>query len=98
VDAMMQSMKANPECEKDGPAWETLRARLLIDRSAIDKIKKHADDARHGKVATINAADHAEVFRLTDEIIRRYLEYLRRGKTPLLSSEFLLLIPAVGQT
>jgi hypothetical protein len=31
------------------------------------------------------------VSRITDEIIRRYLEYLKRGKTTLPSSEFPLL-------
>jgi hypothetical protein len=91
VEAMMQSMKAHPD-DKDGPAWEKLRDRLEIDRSFIDEIKKHAKYPRHGKVTSIDDADRAKVFRLTDQIVRRYLEFLRRRKTPLSASEFPLLV------
>ncbi len=87
VEAMMQSMKADP-IDKDAPAWEMLRDRLQISRSAIDEIKKHSEYPRHGKIASISAADRGKVFRLTDQMIKRYLEYLRRGKAPLFSSEF----------
>src|SRR6266571_6404487 len=48
IEAMMQSMKADPE-DVDGPAWEQLRDRLRIHRSAIDEVKLHADFPRHGK-------------------------------------------------
>jgi hypothetical protein len=87
VEAMMQSMKTDPT-DKDPPAWEVLRKRLQIDRSAIDVIKAHADYPRHGKVSWISDADRAMVFQLTDKIIGRYLRYLERGKTPLPNSEF----------
>ena len=87
VEAMMQSTKAHPD-ERDAVAWKTLRDRLQIDRAFIAEIKKHADYPRHGKVSSINDADRAKVFRLTDQIVRRYLEFLRRGKIPLSASEF----------
>jgi len=88
IEAMMQSMKADPTDKDDDPAWAELRRRLQIDRSAIDAIKAHADYPRHGKVSSISDADRAMVFRLTDKIIARYLEYLERGKTALPNSEF----------
>jgi hypothetical protein len=87
VEAMMQSMKGDPD-DKDGPAWAKLHDRLQIDKSFIDEIKKHGDYPRHGKVSLIDDADRATVFRLTDQIVRRYIEYLRREKTPLSASEF----------
>src|ERR1700730_18766460 len=87
VEAVMQSIKAHPD-ERDAVAWKTLRDRLQIDRAFIAEIKKHADYPRHGKVSSINDADRAKVFRLTDQIVRRYLEFLRRGKIPLSASEF----------
>jgi hypothetical protein len=87
VEAMMQSMKADPD-DKDGPAWEKLRDWLQIDRSFIDEIQKYSNYPRHGKITSINDADRATVFHLTDQIVRRYMEFLRRGKTPLSASEF----------
>jgi hypothetical protein len=93
VEVMMQSMRANPEAKTKAKSgdWARLHNRLQIERSAIDKIKAHADLPRHGIVATITSTDMGTIFWLTDEIIRRYLEYLRRGKKPLSSSEFRLL-------
>ncbi len=87
IETMMQSMKARPD-DKDGPAWDMLRSRLQLTRPAIDAIKGHADYPRHGKVSLIGDADRATVFRLTDQIVKRYLAYLQRGKLPLTSSEF----------
>jgi len=87
VEAVMQSMKAHPD-KRDAVASKTLRDRLQIDRAFIAEIKKYADYPRHGKVSSINDADRAKVFRMTDQIIRRYLEFLRRGKIPLSASEF----------
>jgi hypothetical protein len=95
VEAMMQSMKTGGD-QKDVPAWELLRTRLQVDRSAIDAIKKHADYPRHGKHQPISDADRAKVFRLTDEIVRRFLAYVRRGKIPLALSEFPLFSLATG--
>jgi hypothetical protein len=87
IEAMMQSMKER-EDEGDAPAWKTLRSRLNIDRSAIDAVKTHADDPRHGKASSITDSQRANVFRLTDELIRRYLIYLGNGKKTLPIDQF----------
>jgi hypothetical protein len=87
IEAMMQSMKANQD-EKDGPAWEALRKGLQVSRAALEMIKDHADYPRHGKIKSISDANRAMVFRLTDEIVGRYLAYSSGGKIPLLSSDF----------
>jgi len=87
TEAMMQSMKASPD-DADGPAWELLRERLRIDRSAIDEVKKHADFPRHGKPSEMSDAERAKVFEITDEIIERFLIYLVNGKTALTESDF----------
>lgn len=87
IETMMQSMKANPN-DNDKTSWDLLRRQLQVDRGVIDAIKAYADDPRHGKVSSIRDDERAKVFRLTDEIVRRYLTYLRRGKSALPSSEF----------
>ena len=92
VEAMMQSMKMSQDDKDDGPAWNQLRTRLQVDRSAIDAIKMHADYPRHGKPQSIGDADRIKVFRLTDEIVRQFLPYLRRGKMPLALPEFPLFV------
>jgi hypothetical protein len=87
IEAMMQSMKARAE-DPDGPAWQQLRDRLRIDRSAIDEVKLHADFPRHGKPSGISDAESARVFELTDQIIGRFLVYLANGKAPLTEQDF----------
>ena len=89
IEAMMQSMKTNPDDDKhDARWWNEFMTRLRISRAAKDAIKAHADYPRHGKAKSVSDADRAMVFRLTDEIISRYLAYLRGGKVPLSSSKF----------
>jgi hypothetical protein len=90
VEAMMQSMKTGA-LAKDKAAWEQLNRVLSLDRSASEKIKKQADLPRHGKESSMSDQDRAEVFQLTDEIIRRFLEYIRRDTGPLPESEFPIL-------
>jgi hypothetical protein len=56
IEAMMQSMKG-ADITSDNSAWQQLRDRLRIDRSAIDEIKSHADFPRHGRPSSITDAD-----------------------------------------
>jgi hypothetical protein len=90
VEAMMQSMKT-AEIDKDKQAWERLNQVLCLNRSASETIKRHADFPRHGKPSSMTDDERATVFELTDEIIRRFIEYLRRGKEPLSAEEFPIL-------
>jgi hypothetical protein len=82
LEAMMQSMKEADD-EKDSVAWERLRGRLRMDRSAVDAIKAHADLPRHGRPSQTSDQQRAQLFELTDEIINRFLKYLVNGKSPL---------------
>jgi hypothetical protein len=86
VEAMMQGEKARPE-DKDGPAWERIRAALHLEKSALDFIKGYADWARHGRTGEISDSDRAKLFVLTDEIIARYLRYIVGGRVPLSAAE-----------
>src|SRR5579859_2398642 len=87
VEAMMQSMK-DDAIKTDKQAWEQLNSVLQLERSASEKIKSHADFPRHGKPSSMTDQDRAEVFKLTDEIVYRYLEYLRRDVGPLPIKDF----------
>ncbi len=96
IEAMMQDVKTPDERGKrlsnsqEGVVWERLRNFLHIDRTALNAIKAHANDPRHGRVSQITDAERAKVFTLTDDIIRRYLTFLR-ARTPLSASDFSLL-------
>lgn len=83
----MQSMKTET-IKTDKQAWARLNEVLLLDRSASEKIKAHADHPRHGKPSSITDQERVAVFQLTDEIVYRFLEYLRRDLGPLSSREF----------
>ena len=56
VETMMQSVKTSHAVRNDVAGWEALRGLLQISRSAIDAIKAHANDPRHGKNKTISEA------------------------------------------
>jgi hypothetical protein len=86
-EAMMQSMKT-AQVKTDKQAWEQLNHVLSLDRSASEWIKQHADFPRHGKPSSITEADRLKILDLTDEIVHRYLEYLRRDLGPLPVKEF----------
>jgi hypothetical protein len=90
IEAMMQSMKV-AGITSDKHAWEQFNRSLLLDRSASAKIKSHADFPRHGKPSSMTDQDRVEVFKLTDEIIHRFLEFIRRGTGPLSADEFSVL-------
>lgn len=79
---MMQSMKEK-ENEKDDEAWTKMRDRLRVKRAPIDVVKEHADLPRHGKLSMITDAERVRVFTITDEIVRRFLAYLKNGKQAL---------------
>jgi hypothetical protein len=87
IEAMMQSMKTE-NIERDASGWERLRTDLNVDRGVIDWIENHAHLPRHGKPSGMSDADCVTVFELTDEIIRRFHEFLMRGKQPLPEGEF----------
>jgi hypothetical protein len=75
----------------DKAAWGEFNRCLRLDRSASDFIKKYADYPRHGRPWSMSDKDRANVFILTDEIIYRFLEFLRRGAVPLAETDFPLL-------
>jgi hypothetical protein len=83
IEAMMQTMRLPIDPKKDDKVWERLRANLQVDKDLIMKIKAHADWARHGAVGYITDEQRAFVFKHTDRIINRYLEFHLGGRQPL---------------
>lgn len=73
IEAIMQAMRSSDE-ESNGFAWGRTRGTLRVDRSAIDYVRSFADRPRHGRPSGISDQDRAQVFKITDEVIRRYLE------------------------
>jgi hypothetical protein len=78
IEAISQAIWAS-EIVDDKKRWQKFRDTLQIDRSAIDAVQRHADFPRHGRPSTISSEERVAVFKLTDEMIKRYLEYLLRG-------------------
>ena len=91
IETMMQSMKLDSSENESAISWPRFRDALHIDLKALAYVKSHADFPRHGKPSSITDEERAKVFEITDEIIKRYLEYLVRGKKPLLKIEFPIL-------
>ena len=74
IEAIMQHFKQGDR--NDNGAWKELRATLQIDRSAIDYVKQFSDWARHGRSGTISDDERANIFRLTDAILDRFIEHI----------------------
>ncbi len=87
IEAIMQSMRSS-DAESERVAWDRTRSTLRVDRSALDYVKKFADPPRHGRPSDISDQERAQVFKTTDEVIRRFLEYLLRKKEALSEEEF----------
>jgi hypothetical protein len=96
IEAMMQFMKSD-ESENDGVSWPKLRTALRLERAVIDEVKAHADMPRHGRPSSMTDSERVAVFKITDEIIRRFLIYLTSGRKPLPDSEFEMLAPVADQ-
>jgi hypothetical protein len=94
IEAMMQAMKSET-VKDDKAAWAALNSALRLDSSAALFVKKYADYPRHGKPWSMSDADRVNVFGITDEIVYRYLELLRRGAQALPHDEFAVLTNAV---
>jgi hypothetical protein len=97
IEAMMQFMKES-EGEDEKKAWPRLRERLRVERAAIDAVKAHADLPRHGKPSTMLDADRVVIFKITDEIVRRFLVYLKSSQQPLPAGEFEVLTAQVTES
>jgi hypothetical protein len=79
IEAVMQSFKNKPN-DSDGRAWVTMRTDLRIDRAAIDRVKAHADWARHGRGGVVTDQNRLDLFQTTREVISRYLDYVLSGR------------------
>jgi hypothetical protein len=88
---MRQAMRGS-ESEGDKFTWTRLASTLHIDPTTIDEIRKQAAYPRHGRPWAMSDEDRARVFKLTDEIIARYLEFLVHG-APLSIEKFPVLKP-----
>ncbi|MGY8664066.1 hypothetical protein Q3C01_17095 [Bradyrhizobium sp. UFLA05-109] len=78
IEAMMQFVKDTDD-ENDKVAWPKLRERLRVSREAIDAVKAHADLPRHGKPSAMTDSERVLVFKIADEMTRRFLVYLQRN-------------------
>lgn len=81
VETIKQSMAQAGEDERE--SWGRLRQNLNVDRSALDFIKGFADSPRHGKIHSMTDDERAAVLTLGDEVITRYLEYLKMNRQQL---------------
>jgi len=72
-------------------AWVRFRSNLQISREYLDFITDHATGARHGDPAHVPGSATSDITRRSWIIMDRFLEYRKRGNTPLPLSEFPLL-------
>lgn len=79
----IESIKRGFGTGDDAHAWERMRRDLRVKRDAIDYVKAHADTRRHGGARSVTDDDRGRLFRITKDIIDRYINYLLGDKRPL---------------
>jgi hypothetical protein len=79
IESLRQYFVHENGVEDDRSSWEMLRAELDVDRSHIELIKKYADDPRHGKGVFISDTDRAKMFKLTWDMVNRFIAYANAG-------------------
>lgn len=72
-------------------AWEQMRDALRLDRSFLQLITDTSAAPRHGSRAYISGETTTEIVRRSWIIMDRFLEYRRRGNSPLPAAEFSVL-------
>jgi len=86
----LKHLVASPD-SRDKQAWQQLRQALQIDEAYLRFITDHSTNPRHGQPGHIPGAVTSEVIRRSWVIMNRYFEYLKRGSSPLSSTDFPLL-------
>ncbi len=82
VESQMQTFRLTAtSSERD--AWGRYREALQVSREALDRIKLHADWARHGRQGQITGAERAELLVTTRAILQRYVDYRLNDSRPL---------------
>jgi hypothetical protein len=87
IEAMMHSMQPD-ESEEDERGWERLRDHLRVSKPTIMSIRRHALSPRHGKIWSVTDDQRAQIFKITRDVIKRYFEYLMRGREQLPEAGF----------
>ena len=77
----MPSFDANPGMT-DKDAWASMRQALRIDRAAVDRIKPHAEWARHGGIGSVTDGDGFMLLTTARAIIQRDFDHLQYGRKP----------------
>ncbi len=75
-------------------AWEQMRDALRLDRNFLQLITDISTAPRHGNRAYIPGATTTEIVRRSWIIMDWFLEYRKRGDTPLLAGDFPMLVSA----
>jgi hypothetical protein len=71
-----------------GTHWRQFRDTLNVAQSALNYVKQHSDLPRHGRLSAITDEQRAQVFSITDEVIRRYLYWLVHNRSSLNKIDF----------
>ena len=69
-------------------AWEQMRNALQLDRSFLQLITDTSAAPRHGNRIHISGSITTEIVRRSWLIMDRFLEYRKRGNTPLPATDF----------
>jgi hypothetical protein len=85
----LRNLIAPNRSRKNG--WSDLRQSLQIDRNYLEFITTHSEGPRHGDPTHIPGTVTTEVTRRSWVIMNRFLEFRKRGGSPLSISEFPML-------
>lgn len=88
IEAIMQEFKDRLVLADDRSGWRALHQSLRVTKEYILQVKRLADDPRHRRPTSMTDADRGVAFECTRAIIRRFVEFKKRGVDALPESEF----------
>ena len=86
----LRHLIASPEATVS-QAWEQMRNALRLERSFLQLITDTSTAPRHGNRIRISGVTTTEIVRRSWLIMDRFLEYRKRGNTPLPATDFPML-------
>jgi hypothetical protein len=92
IDSIRRMITPDPNAAAKN-AWQAMHEALNISREYQEWVSNQARGPRHGDPAYVPADVTHEIMHRSWAIMNRYLEYRRRGRTPLTAPEFPLLPP-----
>jgi hypothetical protein len=91
IDRICRMISPNAKGGPTASSWQAMRDALKLSKDYLEWISVQSTGPRHGDAAFVPGTTTTEIVARTWTVMNRFLEYRKRGNSPLKASEFPLL-------